>query len=166
MFKNTLTVLLLFLSANVFASEHETSYDKYLITTVGDFIRACEPIINPNTLENDDFYHSLSCLSYTSGVISGYTSTLSLNAEYKLADEMGVSRSEITSQMESNPALHKKLGVYTVASRFLCFNKKVGLVDIIKHTVKNLKDKNTDLNHSVHYAILNEIEKLLPCPKN
>lgn len=166
MHNKILLALLLLLSANVLASEQATSYDKYLIATVGDFIRACDPIVNPKMLEDDGFYNGLSCLSYTSGVISGYTSTLSLNAEYKLADEMGASRSEITSQMNANSALHEKLEEYAIASHFLCFNKELGLVDIIKHTVKNLNDKNIDLNHSVHYVILNEIEALLPCPKN
>ena len=166
MHNKTLLILLLLLSTNIFSSEQEIAYDKYLIATVGDFIRACDPIVSPKTLENDGFYSALSCLSYTSGVMSGYTSTLSMNAEYQLADKMGVPRSEITSQMKSNPALHENLEAYAIASHFLCFNKKVGLVDIIKHTVRNLKDKNIDLHQSVYYVILNEIEELLPCPKN
>ena len=91
------------------AGEFKTPYDKYIIKTVGDYLRACEPLINSDHSSSDASYKTLSCLSFISGIMKGYTSTLSLNAEYKLANEEGIKRSASVSEIENNTELHEKL---------------------------------------------------------
>ena len=152
-------------SSYLAAAEYKTPYDKYIINTVGDYLRVCEPLINPDHSSPDASYKAISCLSFISGIMKGYTSTLSLNAEYKLAYEEGIKRSVLVTQIDNDSELHEKLEKIYFSSHFLCFGNKVGFYDIAKNVGISLENKGIDKNKSIHHIVLNEMQALFPCPE-
>ena len=148
-----------------FANDYKTKYDQYMVKSINDYIFVCDALTDTNIPGAERDLRITSCLSFVSGLLTGYRSTLSLKAEFEVAQANGVTREKIASQLDNNHELHEELTKMYFDSQFLCFGKNLGLFDIANSALKKLKSANIDKNYSADYFVLNEIEKQLACGK-
>ena len=161
-----INILFVTLSSLVNAGEFNTAYDKYMINTVGDYLRVCEPIAKKSTPSYENSNKILSCLSFIAGVLKGYTGTLSVKAEYALAKKNSVSRTEMISELKNSPSTQKKLDKIYFSSHFLCFERGIGFYDIANKIYIGLNNSKADVNIDIDDILLNEMEKFLLCHYN
>lgn len=145
------------------ANDNLAKLDKYMIYSVKDYNDACNSLNNNAVPSVENNLRATSCLSFVSGLLVGYQSTLSLKAEFDLAKNKKVNRKVISSQIDSNHKLHEELTELTTQSEFLCYKQPLDLVVIANNTLNSLQTSKVDEDNSVHYYVLNEIEKQLTC---
>ena len=91
------------------ASNPESSGDyseSLIVRSVGDFRRICDAVVSDNVDANSKMNAAL-CVSYLKGVVDGFASTLSLQAELDTARSEGVSCADGAARINEDEALHK-----------------------------------------------------------
>ena len=96
-------------------------------------------------------------------MITGYDSALAIDAEHHIAKNLGVPRSEIETQMDSNTRLHDEVTDVYQSSQFLCRKEGVHLAELALKVVNNLRERGITGNRSAHYYVLNELARIQPC---
>ena len=161
----TIIVTFFLLAPVLHAFEYHGPYSKYLVRTIGDFYTVCESLESPDSTDEDQAIKAHTCLAYVSGILVGYTSTISLGAEYELANKKGMKRSEIARDIDLDEALHVELSQIADRNHFICNAFNVNYTELAIDVTQRLKKKNLNPNFSSHYFVLNEIIEYINCGK-
>lgn len=161
----TIIIALFLIAPLLHAFEYYGPYSKYLVKTIGDFYTVCESLENPDSTDQNQAIKAHTCLAYVSGILVGYTSTISLGAEYELASKTGKKRSEIAQDIDSDEALHVELSQIANRNHFICNAFNVNHTELAIDVTQRLKKKNLNPNFASHYFVLNEIIEHINCGK-
>jgi len=129
--------------------------------STNDFLENCKSfsLVKASSSNKSD----ATCLAYMKGVIDGYSGSVSINAEIKLANEKNSSRNEVISNL-GNHDIHEKLSSYAISGHYLCFEEKVTISEITKNIVKSILRKKLESNKpNLSYVLMNELAILYPC---
>ena len=135
------------------------------VRSVNDYLNLCRSLINDPKANIDSQFRATSCLSYMRGLLDGYMATLSIRAEYDIADENVIAIEEITEKMEEDNELHEQITENMHQKYFLCYGSEYLFNLTVKLTrhVENLKIDRDKPN--AHYVLMKELINLYPCPE-
>ncbi len=144
------------------ADEYVGPYEKYFIISLGDLYRVCEPLKSPGSGDPESYIKSHTCVTYFAGILTGYSSTLAIDAEYHVAKQMDVPRAKIASELDTNHDLHDKVTSISESSQFMCRKDGIHIAKLALTVLENLQMRGITTNRSAHYYVLDELARIQP----